>query len=504
MAVDIEKGTLSLNQVIANKIENFEIESDCIVPDVKPDILEIISTSGIINIYKKELQDGKIKIEGKILTYILYGGNSQNGKETRSIEHDIDFTQIIIAKNITSEMIEDGKITLNNIQCKIINERKVNIQASLKYDTKIYSVSNAEYISGVKVDDLQKLERKLNINPILGYGNTKASINENVTIEETDNVAEILKSSVEVANKEIKISYNKILAKADVKIKIMYLTEDNRICVKNATYPVVGFVEMNGIDDSSYCETNFEISNVLIKQNTSSDHSILVNIEFAIGCIAYKSKELDIITDMYSPKYNLEFTQKNIYLMQKPKVYNGQFIISQKSQTDIEGMVLKDVDLSFINMNVSTENSNVNIAGNVVATIFYYSGTSLELCSKKIIYPVEYSCPCSGLEDDKVNVSYLIYKNKYDVLPTGEIDANIDVNFIISTSGVLETKIIDSVVEGENKENQTNVVIYYVKDNEKIWDIAKKFRSTEEKIMSCNDLKSRDLTSGMQLFIPCC
>ena len=66
MAIKLEKGKLAVNQVMANRLESIDVDGDCIVPDVKPDILEIVGTSGIINIYKKEVMDGKVRIDGSV------------------------------------------------------------------------------------------------------------------------------------------------------------------------------------------------------------------------------------------------------------------------------------------------------------------------------------------------------------------------------------------------------------------------------------------------------
>lgn len=38
-----------------------------------------------------------------------------------------------------------------------------------------------------------------------------------------------MNASLKIVNKEVKLSYNKVLAKAEAEIWIMYLTEDNRI-----------------------------------------------------------------------------------------------------------------------------------------------------------------------------------------------------------------------------------------------------------------------------------
>ena len=66
MAVNLSKNNLCINQIIEQKNEKITIESDEIVPDIKPDVLSIISSSGNICLHKKEVQDGKVRIEGTV------------------------------------------------------------------------------------------------------------------------------------------------------------------------------------------------------------------------------------------------------------------------------------------------------------------------------------------------------------------------------------------------------------------------------------------------------
>ena len=47
------------------------VEGDMIVPDSKPDILNTICTSGVVCIYKKEVLEEKVRIDGNINTYII-------------------------------------------------------------------------------------------------------------------------------------------------------------------------------------------------------------------------------------------------------------------------------------------------------------------------------------------------------------------------------------------------------------------------------------------------
>ena len=58
---------------------------------------------------------------------------------------------------------------------------------------------------------------------------------------------------VKIINKETKISYNKVLVKADASVKIMYRTEDNRICTTSNLIPIMGFIDMPDVTDESMC-----------------------------------------------------------------------------------------------------------------------------------------------------------------------------------------------------------------------------------------------------------
>ena len=125
MAFEVEKSNLVINQIIANKNELATVEGDCIVPDVKPDIMNIIGTSGIVSIYKKEVSEGRIRIDGCVSVYVMYNGNDGENNSVRSINHVLDFSQIIAVPEAKSDMIDLGSVNLQNIDCKMVKERLI-------------------------------------------------------------------------------------------------------------------------------------------------------------------------------------------------------------------------------------------------------------------------------------------------------------------------------------------------------------------------------------------
>ena len=126
MAIETLKESLCVNQIIGKAKENIAAEGDVIIPDIKPDILSTINTNGTVCIYKKEVLDGKIRIDGGVQVYIMYLADDENGN-VRGINTVIDFTKVIDMENVNSGMNMESNINLTNIECKILNGRKVNM-----------------------------------------------------------------------------------------------------------------------------------------------------------------------------------------------------------------------------------------------------------------------------------------------------------------------------------------------------------------------------------------
>ena len=103
MAIKLSKNNLCINQIVGQKSEKITVEGDEIVPDVKPDILSIVSTNGNICMYKKEIQDGKVKLEGSINAYVIYIADDESAS-MRAINTSIDFSKTIDMKEIKTTM----------------------------------------------------------------------------------------------------------------------------------------------------------------------------------------------------------------------------------------------------------------------------------------------------------------------------------------------------------------------------------------------------------------
>ena len=316
MAIETTRDNICVNHIIAQKTETVIVEGDSIIPDIKPDILNAISTSGTVCIYKKEINEGKVRLDGCIDTYVMYLADDENNS-IRGVNVNLDFTQVIDVPNAMPEMNLDTEVKLKNIECKVINGRKIGIKAFLEINIKVTTNEDIDIINNVNLKGIQMLNKNLNINSLIGRGSTKVYAKDTLVIDNIDNLAEIMKADLHISNKDVKISYNKILAKADLNVRLLYLTDDNRMNTVESVIPVMGFIDMPDVTEENVCNTKYEIKNVVIKPNNAEDHSVYVEVEIEIYCEVYRNQEINIIQDLYSPTMNIMFTQKQIKIMQR-------------------------------------------------------------------------------------------------------------------------------------------------------------------------------------------
>ena len=92
MLLETEKENVCINQIVGQKRDEIVVEGDVIVNDIKPDVLSIVSASGIPFVYKKEVMDGKIRLDGSMNIYVIYLADSEDST-VRSINTVLDFTR---------------------------------------------------------------------------------------------------------------------------------------------------------------------------------------------------------------------------------------------------------------------------------------------------------------------------------------------------------------------------------------------------------------------------
>ena len=505
MIVDTVKEKLSINKLVSSKKEIIFVEGDMIVPDSKPDILNTICTSGVVNIYNKEILDEKVKISGSINTYIMYLSENSEDK-VRGINTNLDFSENIDVTNCKPEMNCISEVKLKSIECKVINGRKIGIKSTLEVEIKIYNNEETEIINDIKnKDDIQMLKENLNVNSLVGLGETKIYAKDTIQIDSVDNLAEILKTNITMVDRDIKISYNKVLTKAEAEVKLMYLTEDNRVNEVISKIPVVGFIDIPNVTEENVCNVNYEIRNMVIKPNSQEEHSIYIEIEVGVNCSVYEEKQINIIQDVFSPSEKLTYENRQIITMKNRK--NIQITKQINEKTEIKGLDNRniiDVDIEPEILKESRLKNKILYEGELkLKYILNSSNLDLEIREGKIQFEYVIDNIENG-EDLNIDTNIEIKGADFIVQEGGIIINNVDMLVNANSYENVKLNLIENLQsDGEREEQDYNIVMYIVKKGDSLWKIAKRFGSTVEEITRANGIENENIIMpGEKLYIP--
>ena len=505
MVVETQKESLNMNKLIATKKEFILIEGDMIVPDSKPDILSTICTSGTVCIYKKEVSADKVKIDGNINAYIMYLTEDTQDR-VRGINTNLDFSESITVPNVEDGMECELEATLNRIECKVINGRKIGMKATLEVQMKIYSNEMVEMVNDIiNNNEIQMLKQDMKVNSLVGMGSTRIDAKETIAIDAIDNLAEILKLSMDIGNKDIKMSYNKILTKAEANIKILYLTEDNRINSVYAKIPIVGFIDVSDVNENNICDVLYETRNVILKPNPVEEHSIYVEIQLGVSATVYEEKQIQVIQDFYSPCENLICNRKQITtIMGKQNKKEVKQIREKVRLEGIENQTMVDVDI-IPNITKETNLDSKVIYEGELQLKFMFIDATMQTNIKEATIPFEHVIEgLDGGENRNTNTRYEILNQDFIIQNGGEITTNIDMLADIASYQDARLSVADEIQsDGEREEQDYSIILYIVKEGDSLWKIAKEFGSTIDDIKRTNGIEDENLIMlGQKLFIP--
>ena len=446
MEVNLTKQNVTVNKLICTKKEIITIEGDMIVPDVKPDILNTIDTVGNVCIYKKEALEGKVRFDGSINLNVIYLADSDTDT-TRGLTNTLEFTQMIDVDNCKSGMELRNNIKIKDIECRVLNGRKINTKVLLEIELYIYSNEEINILKEINnIEGIQTLNTNMKINNLVGKGSCRVSAKDTISLSE-ENLAEILKTEVNLINSEMKVSYNKVLLKADACVKIMYLTEQGDIKVIFTNIPAMGFIDIPNVSENNILNSSYEIRNILIKPNSAEQHSLYIEIEFEICIDVSDSIEIESIQDMYCPTSNLKFKEKEVNAITNKQINNNICNIRERiSIPEISSNRIYDVEISPIINNVNVLNGRIIYEGELNLNFIFSSNISNGIDTKRYLLPFTYNVDNENINQDKIiNTSINCIDDEFVVTSDGMIDCRVNLEFRNEMHENANINVIDEV-----------------------------------------------------------
>ena len=495
MIVECNKKTVNLKSVGVKNKNTIWVEQDILVPDSKPDVMKVIMVNATPYILNKEIQNDKVKIDGKINYFIIYK-TSNDILNTRGLYMSYPFTANIPIKDINKDMNLYMKIDIGNIIYSLPNERKIQVKSEV--------ICSYEYSNNMKLDIIENFYDKYNIqtkkktckcmNYLLEKNSIIASREEVLLANDNQNFYEILNIHSRIQNTDYKESYNKIMVKGDIALDILYLSEENNSTINKMPLeiPFSGMIELDNINDKSKFDIDYNIKDLSIRCNLENITSKMMEVDYQIEvCVKmYEEEEISYVEDFYSQTNEIKADFKKISPLAS-KVLSSKSLDIKENVNNVLDNNYKILDYSILLNNLHSKENNgvIVIDGNVKVDMLLQNIDTGEIENKNFEVLINES-----ISNEKINnnnsIDIELCVEKTNILLSGrDIEIKMRINIKIAEDSKLDINYTEQLeMLDECTDNLNSMYIYMVKSNDTLWSIAKKYKTTENNIMQINSL----------------
>lgn len=515
MAMELIKENIEYEKLLEEKSLNNVVKGEYVIPDVQPDVNEILMVDAKPFITNKQVMQNKVFLEGKILCNVLYNANVDDVNEVCDVSYTKDFAQHIEIYGVEPSMSCLVDCNIEHIECGIVNERKISIEAIVQLKSSVYNKVEFEVVKDIDdMDDVQLLRAPAVLDKVIGVAEGEMLGKATIKVPtEKPQIEKILKCNVLLNKKDTKLSDGNAQLEAFANIAILYkaLGSQELCCMEENVFMNTG-MEIDGADYFMNSFSNFEVQDVEwdVKEDDLGEKRI-VDVEALVKCRTkvVNKEEVNVIEDAYSTSKVLEMDKKNYDLDLMLGQNRGEVVI--KENIEMEDVNIRPMEIYMTTGNVCITDKKiledkVIIEGILTARVLYKTDSAEKsVCALEEEIP--FTCPVevTGAKIDmaanaKVNIETLdAFIEANTIAVKGIVVSQVRVNY----KDTKEFLVGITHLEDEVLKKKASVTIYVVQKGDTLWKIAKRYCTTVEDLVKANNIENEDkIMPGMKLIIP--
>lgn len=513
MAVELIKDLLKIDQVIGKDEIQALVEGEITVPETKPKINKVLKIDGDVKVIGTKTTKGKIIVNGIVSFNVLYSTDDEI-QSVHNLDASTDFKEEIEIEGVNEGTITDIKANVEHIDYNQSGETSISVRTVISITGKATLDNTIDIIRDIKGSDgIQVLKENIRYNDVMGVNTSSTLIKEAFELEEQmPDIIDVLRVDTKVYEKETKVVDDKVIVAGVVACSIMYFGDDeeNKVNYINHEIPFTHFVELPGAGKDMDCGlklSSFDV-NYEVKEDINGTLRI-IDIESTVNVSAkvYRQVEKEVAVDTYS-------TSK-IFDIKKQEVVVSENIGQSSSKELIKGVLNEGNEIIKSIYNVSGKSlitdykmmeGKVIIEGLLEVDMLYQAEDNNEIKDTKHEIPFKTYVDVEQVDAQlDLDVENTLEDISYKKINSHEVEIEASVESFVSVSRIKKINIITEAVEtGEaiDKASRPSITIYIVQKDDTLWDIAKRYNTTVEEIISTNDIVSpENIMPGEKIII---
>ena len=495
---------MELNKHICTQLEEngkaftqITLDDDYIVRDNKPDALRIIYTKGDVLLEDTKVGNQVVWVTGKLRFSTLYQSDDEN-RRLESITGEIPFQEKLVMDDV-----EDGDEVSVNIQIEdlssgIINSRKLAVRAVLN----ILAVSREEEqveIACVMDEDL-RWEQKVQKFPMMCLVDNRKDIvrmqKELLLPNSRSNIGELVFYQVDFRNEEVELKEDSVQVQMDAVVWVLYRSESTGEyeCFET-TVPLSGEMDCGLLlGDEIFWARMMPLEIEVEPRSDYDGESRMLGLDVALSMEVqiYREEECQMLQDAYALDKELILERENIPVHQLLVKNLSKIRLMEQLQLEPNQERILQIcgSSGAITIDrVEKRENGIQVEGVLNVHILYNTTEdAMPFAHAMAQIPFEQFIEIEGFTEDAVvwldgkmeqlQVN-LLDNTEYEVKAVIQIGVLAFVKDYVS--GVVDVE--EEPLDIEALQKQPGMIGCVRREDENLWDIAKKYHASAENIM---------------------
>ncbi|MBP1559644.1 MAG: DUF3794 domain-containing protein [Oscillospiraceae bacterium] len=514
MEFKVNREEITALEVIFDDMQEQAVELDYVLPDYYPEIFKIIKCMSNPSILSYSVNGSRLTYEMSVCIRILYC--SENSSTVHAVDQKLTYTK-------TAELSRTGinpRICivpkLDYLNCRAVNQRRLDIRGAVSVKLKVTDLDKKDVVSDAFGCNIQLKKIPVTFPAGRLYTSKRFTVSEEFDLGMSKPpIVNILRSSAAVASNDKKVIANKLIAKGEVYINMLYSCQKDGadgIEAMQFTLPFSQIIDLEGIDENHICNVDTEVISCDIEPRSDGDGNAKVaecTLVLLVNCSAYRIATADLAVDEYSTSYKT-VSEKSDIKVELPPVQVNSSCVAKAALDYNDGSIdcIHDVwcDIKDFTVRNDTENSQLSINGNALYSVMARNSEGMPVMLEKE-EPFTAVIPSENLsEASYADIKIVPLSCSYNLASDNNVEAKAEMKITgelsnaVSINGITEIAVDES--EPLNRNSNYALKLYFTDENEDLWEIAKKYGTSVSAIMEENEIEDDMISGSGMILIP--
>ncbi len=513
MNFKVNREIFSSNEVVFDGNSEQSIELDYILPDYFPDVFRVLKCRMSPRIVSHSISSEKLTYELAVGIRVLY--ISENSHAVRSVDQKMTFTKTVELGKATEKASVSLIPKTDYINCRVVNQRRLDFRGAVSIKAKVSGEKKQEIVTDAFGAGIQ-LKKELVSYPVKRLFATKrAIIIESLDLGATKPaIMSVIRSEAVIMISDRKIIANKLIAKGETSINMLYTCEKDGTDSLEAmqfTLPFSQIIDVDGISDKYEAAVSVSVvsCDILPRGSGGETREAECEINILMECIAMSYENIEIVTDAYSTAHPCEFKSTDTRIDKKPIAINEMHSLKtmlEYNEGDITCVYDAWAKVSSITSRLDIDSSSFNIAGSCCVVVMAKNDGCCPVYLESEV-PFEHVLKMDNLcPDSYAEPRAEVISCSYNLTSTNSVEVKAEIRicgyvFEAVCSKLISEVTVDETVKKDIEENCA-LKLYFAQPGEQVWGIAKRYNTSVKAIMEENELLGDTLPHRGMLLIP--